>query len=209
MLTVGEILKNQRLKKDLSLKEISKQIKVKEDYLRALESNQWSIFPSKVYIEGVIKSYSSFLGLNYKKVLPFFYRDYDDKESITFKKRVADEYFTPQIKNTFRALTFVLIFIFFGYFLYQIKLFFTPPKLILLSPKGDTFYNEKIIKIVGKTEKETEITIFGERIYPTRDGLFEYDFPLKKGKNELVIELIGANGRKTVFKKIFYKKSSS
>jgi hypothetical protein len=36
---------------------------------------------------------------------------------------------------------------------------------------------------------------------------FEYNFPLKKEHNELIIELVGANGKKTVFKKIFYKKS--
>jgi len=145
--------------------------------------------------------------LNYKKVLPFFYRDYDGEEVVSFKKRISDKYFTPQLKKIFRTLIFVLIFIFFGYFIYQLKIFLTPPKIILLSPKTDTFYNENLIKIIGKTEKETSINIFGERVYPNQDGVFEYSFPLKKGQNELVIELIGANGKKTVFKKIFYKKS--
>jgi hypothetical protein len=140
-------------------------------------------------------------------VLPFFYRDYDGEEVVSFKKRISDKYFTPQLKKIFRTLIFVLIFIFFGYFIYQLKIFLTPPKIILLSPKTDTFYNENLIKIIGKTEKETSINIFGERVYPNQDGVFEYSFPLKKGQNELVIELIGANGKKTVFKKIFYKKS--
>jgi hypothetical protein len=85
----------------------------------------------------------------------------------------------------------------------------TPPKVVILSPKTDVFYNENLIKIIGKTEKETTITIFGEKIYPNEEGIFEYTFPLKKGKNELVIELEGANGRKTIFKKFFYKNSSS
>jgi transcriptional regulator with XRE-family HTH domain len=207
MLTAGEILKNQRVKKNLSLTDISKQIKIKDKYLLALENNNWSFFESRVYIEGLIKTYSRFLGLNYKKVLPFFNRDYDGEEVVSFKKRISDKYFTPQLKKIFRTLIFVLIFIFFGYFIYQLKIFLTPPKIILLSPKTDTFYNENLIKIIGKTEKETSINIFGERVYPNQDGVFEYSFPLKKGQNELVIELIGANGKKTVFKKIFYKKS--
>jgi cytoskeletal protein RodZ len=207
MLTAGEILKNQRLKKNLSLTDISKQIKIKEKYISALENNNWNFFESKVYIEGLIKTYSRFLGLNYKKVLPFFYRDYEDNEVISFRKRISDKYFTPQVKKFFQTLVFISIFIFFGYFIYQIKIFLTPPKIVLLSPKTDTFYNENLIKIVGKTEKETSINIFGEKVYPNQDGIFEYNFPLKKGQNELIIELIGANGKKTVFKKIFYKKS--
>jgi len=207
MLTAGEILKNQRVKKNLSLTDVSKQIKIKDKYLFALENNDWRFFESKVYIEGLIKTYSRFLGLSYKKVLPFFYRDYEGEEKINFKKRISDKYFAPQLKKIFQSLIFILIFIFFGYFIYQLKIFITPPKMILLSPKNDTFYNENLIKIIGKTEKETSINIFGERVYPDQDGVFEYSFPLKKGKNELVIELIGANGKKTVFKKIFYKKS--
>ena len=207
MLTAGEILKNQRLKKNLSLTDISKQIKIKEKYISALENNNWNFFESKVYIEGLIKTYSRFLGLNYKKVLPFFYRDYEDNEVVSFRKRISDKYFTPQVKKFFQTLVFISIFIFFGYFIYQIKIFLTPPKIVLLSPKTDTFYNENLIKIVGKTEKETSINIFGEKIYPNQDGIFEYSFPLTKGQNELVIELVGANGKKTVFKKIFYKKS--
>jgi len=207
MLTAGEILKNQRLKKNLSLTDISKQIKIKEKYISALENNNWNFFESKVYIEGLIKTYSRFLGLNYKKVLPFFYRDYEDNEVVSFRKRISDKYFTPQVKKFFQTLVFISIFIFFGYFIYQIKIFLTPPKIVLLSPKTDTFYNENLIKIVGKTEKDTSINIFGEKVYPNQDGIFEYNFPLKKGQNELIIELVGANGKKTVFKKIFYKKS--
>jgi len=207
MLTAGEILKSQRIKKNLSFSDISKQLKVKDKYLSALENNDWNFFESRVYIEGLIKIYSRFLGLNYKKVLPFFYRDYEDKGIINFRKRVSDKYFTPKVKKIFQTLIFVLIFIFLSYFIYQLKIFFTPPKITLISPKTDTFYNENLIKIVAKTEKETSINIFGEKLYPNPDGVFEYNFPLKKGQNELVIELIGANGKKTVFKKTFYKKS--
>ena len=208
MLTAGEILKRERVKKNLSLTEISKQTKIKEKYLLALEDNNWNLFESPVYIEGLIKTYARFLGLNYKKVLPFFYRDYEGEEKITFRRRVSEKYFTPTIKKFFTMLSFFIFFVFFIYFGYQLKIFLTPPKVVILSPKTDVFYNENLIKIIGKTEKETTITIFGEKIYPNEEGIFEYDFPLKKGKNELVIELEGANGRKTIFKKNFYKNSS-
>jgi len=208
MITAGEILKRERLKKNLSLTDISKQTKIKEKYLVALEDNNWSLFESPVYVEGVIKTYARFLGINHKRVLPFFYRDYEGETKLIFPKRVSERYFTPGVKKFFTMLTFFVLFVFFIYFGYQLKIFLTPPKLVILSPKTDVFYNESLIKIIGKTEKETIVTIFGEKVYPNKEGVFEYDFPLKKGRNELVIELEGANGRKTIFKKIFYKKSS-
>jgi len=208
MITAGEILKNQRIKKNFSLAEISKKTKIKEKYLVALESNNWNFFESPVYIEGLIKNYARFLGLNYKKVLPFFYRDYEGEEKITFRKPISEKYFTLGIKNIFTFMIITIFFIFTLYFAYQIKIFLSPPKIVILSPKNDIFYNERLIKIVGKTEKEATVTIFGEKIYPNEEGIFEYVFPLKKGKNELIIEVEGANGRKTTFKKNFYKNSS-
>ncbi|MFN3299274.1 MAG: alpha-ketoglutarate-dependent dioxygenase AlkB family protein, partial [Sediminibacterium sp.] len=42
----------------------------------------------------------------------------------------------------------------------------------------------------------------GQRVYQDESGIFEYDFPLKEGKNLLKIELIGANGKKAVVEKI-------
>jgi len=208
MITAGEILKSQRIKKNLSLNEISKKIKIKEKYLIALENNNWNFFESPVYIEGLIKNYARFLGLNYKKILPFFYRDYEGEEKITFRKPISEKYFALGVKKVFAILMISIFFVFILYFAYQIKIFLTPPKIVILSPKKDVFDNEKLIKIVAKTEKETTVTIFGEKIYPNEEGVFEYNFPLNNGKNELIIEVEGANGRKTIFRKIFYKNSS-
>ncbi|MEN9328492.1 MAG: hypothetical protein RI947_1300, partial [Candidatus Parcubacteria bacterium] len=38
-------------------------------------------------------------------------------------------------------------------------------------------------------------------VYQNKDGTFEYSYPLKRGKNNVVIEVIGANGKKTVITK--------
>jgi len=207
MLTVGEILKKTREKQNLSLSEVEKNIKVREKFLRAVEANDWSLFSSKIYINGIIKNYVRFLGLDEKKILAFFRRDYEKKEETKFKKRVASHYLTPESKKYLIIVFIVSILLIFSYFVYQLKVFLSPPSFNLVSPAKVKFTVEKKINIVGKTEKDTSIFIGGDKIYQNKDGIFEYELPLKEGKNELIIELVGANGKKTKVEKVFYKNS--
>jgi len=88
-----------------------------------------------------------------------------------------------------------------------LKIYFSPPHLLIVSPKTNNFTVENRVKLVGKTEKDAMITIIGERIYQNKDGIFTYELPLNEGENKLVIELTGANGKKTTVEKIFIKKT--
>lgn len=204
MLTVGEILKQEREKRGLHLSDIEKEIRVRTKFLKAIEENKWDIFTSKIYIEGVIKNYAELFELDVKKMLAFFRREYEKKEEITFRKRISSKYLTPETKKYLYRFVVFISLLFLAYFLYQLKLYLSPPKVEIVSPITNTFKKESRIQIIGRTEKEAAITIFGNRIYQNKNGVFVYDFPLKKGKNMLVIEVIGANGKKTVLKKEFF-----
>ncbi|OGK11826.1 hypothetical protein A2954_05225 [Candidatus Roizmanbacteria bacterium RIFCSPLOWO2_01_FULL_37_12] len=203
MLSVGEIIKKQRERLNIDFNEVERAIKVRKKFLLAVEQNNWAIFSSRVYISGIIKNYSLFLGLDPNTTLAFFRRDYERQEAIKFKRRLAGYYFTPETKKAFIVVLVFIFALFFGYFGFQLTLYFSPPKITILSPKTDFFQKKDRVKILAKTEKDATVTILGERVYQNTDGLFEIEFPLKKGKNELVIEVVGANGRKAVFKKIF------
>ena len=89
--------------------------------------------------------------------------------------------------------------------MFQLSQFLSPPRVTIVSPIASKFRSLDSIKITGKTEKEASITIYGEKVYPNKDGVFEYNFPLKQGKNELIIEVVGANGKKSVLKKDYFR----
>lgn len=205
MLTVGEILRNTREKQNIKLSDVEKQIRVRIKFLDAIENNNWNFFSSKIYITGIIKNYSEYLGLDSKRVLAFFRRDYERKEDVKFKTRISSRYLTPETRRIVLIIITLIILFFALYFGYQLKQFFSPPTLTVLSPQVNTFTIEDRIKVVGKTDKDAAITIFGERVYQDKYGVFTYYFPLKNGKNELTIEIVGANGKKTVVKKTFIK----
>ncbi|MFA6017406.1 MAG: helix-turn-helix domain-containing protein [Patescibacteria group bacterium] len=207
MLSVGSILKKEREKKGLLLIDVEKQIKVREKYLKAIEDENWDYFSSKIYITGILKNYSRVLNLDHKKVLAFFRRDYEKKEEVKFKKKISSSYLTSETKKFLKFGLIILTLFFILYFVFQLKTYFSPPSFVLLTPKAINFTIEKNIKITGKTDKDTSVTIAGERVYLNKDGIFTYDYSLNEGENKMTINLVGANGKKATFEKTFFKKT--
>src|SRR3989344_7833512 len=123
MISGGEILKKQRERLNIELKDVEKSIKVRQKFLDSIERNNWSIFSSKIYILGVIKNYSLFLGLDPNSTSAFFRRDYERQESVKFKRKIAGHYFTSETKKIFIVILFFIFILFFGYFGYQLSLY--------------------------------------------------------------------------------------
>ena len=207
MLSVGTILKRERERKGLLLSDIEKQIKVREKYLKAIEDENWNYFSSKIYITGILTNYSKVLNLDQKKVLAFFRRDYEKKEEVKFKRKVQSGYLNSETKIFFKIGLIILTLFFISYFIFQLKIYFSPPSFTLIKPTVSNFTIEKNIKITGKTDKDTSVTISGERIYQSKEGIFTYEYSINEGENKLVINLIGANGKKSTVERTFYKKT--
>lgn len=205
MASIGELLKIEREKKGLSLKQVEKETKIRESLLQAVEQNAWEAFSSRIYITGVIRNYARYLGIDSSRLIALFRRDYEKKDDVSFKKRVPIAYLTSETKKTviFGIVLLCLLFIF--YFAYQLSQFFSSPEIVITSPHQTRLRGVDQVRIVGQTEKESSVIIYGEKVYPNKEGVFEYTFPLKDGKNELIIEVVGPNGRKSVLKKEYIK----
>ncbi len=67
--TVGDILKNKRLETGKSIEEISDYLRIKSQYLLALEENKFNNLPGSAYVIGFIKSYASYLNLDVNDVI--------------------------------------------------------------------------------------------------------------------------------------------
>lgn len=185
--------------------DIEKSIRIRQHLLEAVEEDRWSVFSSKIYIVGVIKNYSNFLGLDPRKMLAFFRREYERNEDVRFKRKVASSYLKSDTRAFAVAGMALLILFFVVYFGYQLLLFFTPPQIVIVDPKGTRFKHVDKVQVIGKTDKESTVTIFNQRIYQNKDGFFEYDFPLHSGSNKLTIEVVGGNGRRTVMTQNFVR----
>ena len=63
---VGKIFKNARLQKSLSLREISTAAFINVEYIRGIESGDYSIFPARTYAVKYFEKYAKFLSINPK-----------------------------------------------------------------------------------------------------------------------------------------------
>ncbi|WP_316353231.1 helix-turn-helix domain-containing protein [Candidatus Trichorickettsia mobilis] len=57
-------LKQARIKMGCSTSEAAQALRIREQYLIALEENDFSAIPGKVYVDGYLKLYSRYLGVN-------------------------------------------------------------------------------------------------------------------------------------------------
>ena len=65
---IGKAFKNARTYRDLSLREVALKTLINIDYIKAIESGDYSIFPARIFTVQYFKKYSKFLGLQ----IPFF-----------------------------------------------------------------------------------------------------------------------------------------
>lgn len=72
MMQIGEILKETREEKNISLDEIQAETKIQKRYLVAIEQDDFHALPGKFYARAFIKEYAQAVGLNPEEVLKGF-----------------------------------------------------------------------------------------------------------------------------------------
>jgi cytoskeleton protein RodZ len=60
----GAILEQRRLEKGLSLRDVEQATKIRTRYLEGLEREDYGALPDAVYVQGFLKTYANFLGLD-------------------------------------------------------------------------------------------------------------------------------------------------
>jgi cytoskeleton protein RodZ len=64
MSSVGETLRRERLRKDLSLEQISRETKISARLLEAIEKDRFELLPGGVFAKSFVRQYARFLGLD-------------------------------------------------------------------------------------------------------------------------------------------------
>ena len=83
MESLGKYLKKERETKKISLREISKSIKVREQFLKAVEEDRYDLLPSPTYIKGFLAAYAKSIGLDPNEVI-LRYENVLKAESISY-----------------------------------------------------------------------------------------------------------------------------
>jgi cytoskeleton protein RodZ len=72
--TLGEMLRDARLAQDLTLEQLSTELRIEAKQLHALEANRFEEIGIPVFIKGYLKQYGIRLGLNVSDLLALYYK---------------------------------------------------------------------------------------------------------------------------------------
>lgn len=111
--TVGTILNKKRNDMSLTLDDISNTLKIKNKYLEAIESDDFSLLPGITYSIGFIKSYSLFLGLDSNEIIKIYKEQINHNDNkINFEYRENIQMKPLKKRSDFR--NYFLIFVIFA-----------------------------------------------------------------------------------------------
>ena len=154
--TIGESLHSERTKRHISLEEISSITKINIKFLRAIEENNFKIFPSHTNAIGFIKNFALYLEIDPSHLIAIYKRDYESvTPPRTYTKDVKPTenkiFVTPRKIWTAAALMIVALFLMLGINFF--KSAFSEPYFKINSPFEVAFGETKTYRTLNKTIK--------------------------------------------------------
>ena len=112
----GEILREARERRGLSLDEVEWATKIRRQYLEALEKEDYTQLPAPVFGRGFLRKYAHYLGLNVEEILVLYPQEAGGP-TIRFPAELPRP--TPPIGAWLVATVVLLLAVAGGYYLYQ------------------------------------------------------------------------------------------
>lgn len=193
------MLQDARLEKNLSIADVVKAIKIKKDFLTAIEDGRFQDLPSESYALGFVKNYASYVGIDKTKAAALFRREYEGQQAKlipTFKSQ--EKKLSRKLIFSPRGL-FVLggVLLIVGYILYQYSSFLFGPQLEISKPVEGQVVNDNIIEVEGKTDPYASVIVNDDEVYVKLDGTFKKTLYLFEGKRQISVVSKSRNGKET------------
>ncbi len=197
MKTLGEILSNARIAKNLSPTDIADQTKIEIKHIHSLEKNDYSSLPSPTFTKGFIRNYALAVNKDPNEMIAIYRRDSIQQSkdtpppgSRTFSINKA----LFSISKSTLSLTLLGFLIFFSYLIFQYRALVIPPPLILTQPSPSAVTTSPVT-IEGKTSSDSLITINDTKIKPEQSGIFISQINFSPGDHQIIVIATNRYGR--------------
>ena len=109
MQTVGDILRAEREKQGISVKDVEKATSIRALYIQAIEDGNYSIMPGEVYLKGFIRNYANFLGLQGQELVDIYRQSLPAETPVNEPEKI-EKYRRPPVKRNWgKLLTSIVI----------------------------------------------------------------------------------------------------
>lgn len=200
MVKAGQRLKEARLSQKLTIEEVAKATKIRENFLSAIEKGDYYRLPSAAYAQGFVVNYAEFLGLPKKEILALFRREFEeDKVFKVLPDGLArkEEFSLNRLRlqqTMLVAVSALLLLI--GYVLFQYRYAIINPPLQVSIPLENQIV-QKDVQVRGKTDPNASITLNDEIISVESDGTFKKTITLFPGSTIIHIKAQNRFGNHT------------
>lgn len=208
---LGELLRDKRERRRVSLERLAEQTHIKLSHLIALEANQFDQLPAAVFVRGYIKSYGQVLGFDYRPLQAILRRDF--KES-SRGQLVPREFVKPLVGSGLRLtsrltmISSVLVLFIVGLFYLGWRYFqmLQPPEISIFEPAENEVIAAKV-QVIGETEPEAVLTINDQPVSLRPSGEFTTEVVfMTEGLALIKIEAVDPQGKKSELTRSVYVK---
>jgi len=205
MVRVGQRLRAERIKKGLTLEEVSKATKIKSSFLLAIEKGEYDKLPPATYAQGFVRNFASFLGIPEREILALFRREYVEEKVVRvlpegLLKREDFPLKRFRLQQTAKLIIFVFI-ILVSYILFQYRYAIIDPPLKIDSPKEGAVVSSQTITVAGSTDPNASLFVNNDSVSLDNKGNFKKVITVFTGKTTIAIKVINYFGRETVLER--------
>jgi cytoskeletal protein RodZ len=204
MKTAGDLLKEKRLLKELSLEDVAGKTKIKVEYLAAIENSDFSALPSSTFAKGFLRSYANFLYLNPDTMIAMFRRDFTENEKgeIIPRGLVTPVGGKPKFFNVSLILASLATLVFLGFLGFQLVSWWSYPKLNILQPQDGDTYGEKVT-FKGVTDSDATVKVNDQQVIVDSSGQFTLDLIFPAGTHSVIVESTNRLGKTKLLERTF------
>lgn len=193
MIRVGDKLKEERLRKGLSLQQVSDSTKIRVNFLEYIERGEYEKLPSVTFAQGFVKNYISFLGLPQNETLALFKREFDEEKIFRVLPRGMAggmDFPVSRVKISQFLIIGLLLLSVLAFLVFQYKEAIFPPSVDIISPKENQTLNSSSVQILGKTDPNNIVFVNNLPVSVNDDGSFHKTLFLFQGGNDITIKVV-------------------
>ncbi len=198
MRTIGQAIKEERTKKNISLSGLASQTKIKREFIQAIENENWTNLPEYPVVTGFVKNIYQALDIDVRAGVALLRRDYPPKNLTINPKPDVSKEFVWSPKLTFLTGIGLVAIAIVSYLTFQYISFISPPKLSLEAPVEGQMVDSTKVTVLGKTDPEATVKVNNQPVIVGDDGSFTTSIEVVSDTNEVLVIAKSRSGKETV-----------
>jgi cytoskeletal protein RodZ len=203
MKTVGDLLKQARLRHGLSIADLEGQTHIKSGFIKAIEEGRWEKLPEENVVVGFVKSLAHFLDVEEIKAVALFRREYTPKllnaiprhGGVQNDKGQIERRFVWGPRMTFLAGVMVIVFIVLGYLGVQYRNFNSLPALSVSQPTAGQSVALGDFTVRGKADPDATVIVNDQAVIVNSDGSFSANVLISDNTSEVKVTAKSRSGK--------------